>query len=328
MKYKFFTILLVFLFVTTFSYSQEDEAKQEIDTKTFPEAPKAQETPKGMVLIPGGTFEMGIAEEDLEVLVDMGKKVPHMSMTHAKWWFGDEVPKHVVEVEPFYLDTYEVTNRQFKQFIEEAKYDAQGEWEKYATEDRMDHPVVNVTWNDANAYAEWAGKRLPTEAEWEYAAKGGKDVKWFPWGDEPDGTKANYRHKGESFFAGVVRLMGLRKMGTKPVGSYEPNGFGVYDMVGNVSEWCVDTHQPYPNAPIADWPYIKRGPFAKKDAKTYYGKVQRGGNWNSPNPVYVRITGRTGFDPMTYNNNLGFRCAKSISVKQESETESEEAVKE
>lgn len=337
MKKRYLIVLIVLLVFVTFAFAQEtkkEEIGKKADTETGIKSEVGTEvetkvetekgaSPEGMVFIPGGTFEMGIAEKDLEALVEMGKKVPHMSMTHAKWWFGDEVPKHAVGVAPFYMDIHEVTNRKFKQFVEETGYDAQGEWEKYAEDKRMDHPVVNVTWNDAKAYADWAGKRLPTEAEWEYAAKGGKDVNWFPWGDEPDGTKANYRYKGESFFAGVVRLIGLRKMGTKPVGSYEPNGFGIYDMVGNVSEWLADTHEPYPDAPITDWPYIKQGPFAKEDAKPVYGKVQRGGNWDSPNPVYVRITGRTGFNPKTYSNGLGFRCAKSIPVKEEAEPETE-----
>jgi sulfatase modifying factor 1 len=268
------------------------------------------EIPERMVLISGGRFEMGIAEEELEHLAEMGRKVPHMSELHAKWWFGDEIPRHTVEVDPFYMDAREVTNGLFGQFVQKTGYKAEGDWREYAAKKRADHPVVNVSWNDAEAYAEWTGKRLPTEAEWEYAAKGEKDVKWFPWGDSPDPTRANYRYQGESFFGGIGRLLGLRKMNTKPVGSYEPNGFGLHDMCGNVSEWCEGTHEPYPGGPQEDWIYTRHGPF-RKNEKPVYGKVVRGGNWESPNPVFVRLNERHGFEPDHFSNDLGFRCAKS-----------------
>ena len=268
--------------------------------------------PEGMVLIPGGTFEMGIDKADLEQLVEMGRGVPHMSELHAYRWFGDEIPRHTVKIDSFYIDIYEVTNRQFRQFVQQTGYQAEGDWQKYAQKHRMDHPVVNVTWNDAKAYAEWAGKRLPTEEEWEYAAKGGKAVKWFPWGDSPDPARANYRHQGESFWAGVVRLIGLRKMGTKPVGSYEPNGFGLYDMCGNVSEWCENVYKPYPDGPQEDEIYTGHGLF-KKSQKPMYGKAIRGGNWQSPNAVFVRITHRNEAVSSHFSNDLGFRCASSVS---------------
>jgi len=270
-----------------------------------------EDTPEGMVLIPGGSFEMGIAEEDLKDLVELGRKVPHMSEFLAKWWFSDEIPRHTVQVDSFCMDIHEVTNRRFGQFVEETGHKAQGNWQKYAKEDRMDHPVVHVSWNDAKAYAKWAGKRLPTEAEWEYAAKGGKAVKWFPWGDSPDATRANYRHKGETFLTGIPRLLGLRRINTKPVGSYAPNGFGLYDMCGNVSEWCEDTHEPYPGGPQEEWLYTRHGPFGKGE-KPVYGKVTRGGSWECPNPVFVRITLRGGPTPDSFSYDRGFRCAKSV----------------
>ena len=173
----------------------------------------------------------------------------------------------------------------------------------------MDHPVVNVAWHDAAAYCRWAGKRLPTEAEWEYAAKGGRDLKWFPWGNSPDSTRANYRHQGESFLAGIVRLSGLRQINTKSVGSYEANGYGLHDMIGNVSEWCENTRKPYPEGPKEDWIYTRYGPF-KENEKPVYGKAVRGGHWNSPNPVFVRLNYRNGFEPDYFDSFLGFRCAK------------------
>lgn len=270
--------------------------------------------PEGMVIIPEGRFEMGIAEEDLKHLVEMGRKVPHMSERLAKWWFGDEIPRHAVEIDSFYMDFHEVTNRRFAEFVRETEFRAQGAWQKYAKDERMDHPVVNVTWHDAEAYCRWTGRRLPTESEWEYAAKGGKEVKWFPWGDSPNPTRANYRSQGETFLAGTIRLLGLRKINTRIVGSYAANGYGLYDMIGNVSEWCEDTHKPYPEGPKEDWIYTKYGPF-KKNEKPVYGKVVRGGNWNSPNPVFVRLNDRNGFEPDHFDSSLGFRCATSIPRK-------------
>jgi len=267
--------------------------------------------PEGMVLIPAGTFEMGIDEEDLKQLVEMGRKVPHMSELHAKWWFGDEIPKHAIELDSFYMDKCEVTNKQFEQFVEETGYEAQGNWRKCAKKDRMDHPVVNVSWHDAKSYAQWAGKRLPTEAEWEYAAKGGKDVTWFPWGDSPDPQLANYRHQGETFFSGIPRLLGLIKVRTTPVGSYPPNGFGLYDMCGNVKEWCENERKPYPGGPKEDWIYTRYGPF-REGAKPVYGRAVRGGSWLSPNAVFVRLTDRHRFEPDTSSWERGFRCAKSV----------------
>ena len=267
-------------------------------------------TPQDMVTIPEGRFDMGIAEDDLKHLVEMGRKVPHMSERHAKWWFGDEIPIHAVEIDSFHMDTCEVTNRQFGQFAQETGYEAQGAWQEYVKEDRMDHPVVNVAWHDAAAYCRWAGRRLPTEAEWEYAARGGKEVKWFPWGDSPDPTRANYRYQGETFFAGIARLLGLRKINTTPVGSYDANGYGLYDMIGNASEWCEDIRKPYPEGPKEDWIYTRFGPF-KKNQKPLYGKAVRGGDWNSPNPVFVRLNNRNGFEPDHSDSSLGFRCAAS-----------------
>jgi len=256
---------------------------------------------EGMVLIPGGTFEMGIDEEDLEELVEMGRKVPHMTLGHAESWFGDEIPRRTLAIESFYMDAHEVTNRQFRRFVEETGYEAQGDWEDHARSDRLDHPVVNVTWYDAEAYARWCGKRLPNEEEWEYAAIGGKDVKWFPWGDTPDPSRANYRHQGESFLAGLGRIFGGRAINTMPVGSFEPNGFGLYDMCGNVSEWVADTYGPYPGGQADDEPDADRGE----------DKVLRDGNWDSPNAVFIRLKDRRGVEPDSSSRERGFRCAKS-----------------
>lgn len=276
--------LVLILFVVYFNFAQSEVKKNDI--------------PADMVRVPGGTFEMGIAKEDLKTLVEMGRNVPHMSEGHAMRWFGDEIPKHPVTIKPFFMDKYEVSNKQFVQFVRETNYKTEGKWQQYAGKDRQDHPVINVSWNDASAFASWAGKRLPFEAEWEYAARGGKNVKWFPWGNSPDSSCANYRHQGESFWEGVIRLLGGRKMNTQTVGSYKPNGYGLYDMCGNVSEWCEDDHKSYPGGTQPQW--------------VYTGKVVRDGNWESPNPVFVRLNNRNGFAPGYFKRHLGFRCAKSI----------------
>ena len=272
------------------------------------------EVPDGMVFIPGGEFEMGIDKEDLKYLEELGSDVPHMSEDHAYWWFADEIPRHKVEVAPFFIDIYEVTNRQYERFVNETGYCAQGDWQKYAQEERMDHPIVNVTWYDAKAYAIWAGKRLPTEVEWEYAAKGGLDVRWFPWDDDSiDETRANYG-KDKTFWAGVVRLVFGTRIKTDPAGSFPPNGYGLYDIIGNVSEWCEDTYKPYPDGPTEPWIGTQYGPF-KKDVTPTFKKVVRGGGWDTPNPVFVRITGRKGLEPDRSYPSRGFRCVKSITVE-------------
>jgi formylglycine-generating enzyme required for sulfatase activity len=294
------TITIVLLTITIISFAQEYE---QTNLNLFPN--------KNMVLIPAGSFEMGITTEDLKELAEMGKKVPHMNLRHAEGWYGDERPKHTVFVNSFYMDKYEVTNLQFSKFVEETGYEAEGDWKKYAQPGRKLHPVVCVTWNDANAYAKWAGKRLPTEEEWEYAAKGGLKVKWFPWGDKPDPSKANYRTQGESFLDGTIRLFLGRNVLTEPVGSYKPNGFGLFDMCGNVNEWCEDYYQPYPGLNEASWKYSQRRPF-KETGIPDNRKISRGGNWDSSNPVFIRLNKRTGMDPNYVSYTQGFRCAKSI----------------
>ena len=244
-----------------------------------------------MVLIPAGEFLMGSNDGD-----------------------PDEKPVHTVYVEAFYMDVYEVTNAQYKKFV-----DANPQWGKdhiprlyhYGNylnhwtgnsypRGKGDHPVVYVSWYGAMAYAEWAGKRLPTEAEWEKAARGGLVGKKYPWGDSPpDSSKANYDDNVGD---------------TTPVGSYPPNGCGLYNMGGNVWEWCLDAYDEnfYQNSP-------RRNPIAGADSivnvinnftNVKNSRVVRGGSWGS-GPKSLRVANRSWLGPSYSINSYGFRCART-----------------
>ena len=166
---------------------------------------KTIETKAELVLIPGGEFVMGKDDE------------------------GDCSPAHKVYIDSFYMDKYEVTNAQYLEFCKETGRALPEFWgmkQFRSGSDFPDHPVVGISWRDANAYAEWAGKRLPTEAEWEFAARGGLVGMNYPHGNELDSAQANYT------------LADLE--GTAPVGSFAPNGYGLHDMTGNVWEWVAD----------------------------------------------------------------------------------------
>lgn len=255
--------------------------------------------PEGMVAIPAGDFEMGD-----------NRIAP---------------PAHTVYVDAFYMDIYEVTNLEYKRFLI-----ANPEWEKRRVpghlaepsgylldwddnnnypEGQANHPVQYVSWHAARAYAEWVGKRLPTEAEWEKAARGGLVGKRYPNGDTISQAEANYRSKG-----------------TVPVGSYAPNGYGLYDMVGNVREFCLDhfdrgfyqsspSRNPLNGAPpgntIADLDaYII--PIDRMEI------VFRGGDWVDPSHgLYVatrhgrRASATSGYDSLEYPG-YGFRCVQDV----------------
>jgi rhamnose transport system permease protein len=202
----------------------------------------------------------------------------------------NETPVHAVDLPAFLIDRFEVTNANFDAFTRATGYQTDLEkkgtgknWRSYFTPDKADHPVVKVTFADATAYCTWAGKRLPSEPEWEKAARG-TDGRTFPWGNLWDASLAN------------VRLTGLR--GTAAVGSF-PGGaspYGVQDMAGNVGEWTSSPFVAYPGSAYQD-------PQYRQEAR-----ITRGGGWFD-DAKQVRTSARNGAVQSTANDDLGFRCA-------------------
>jgi formylglycine-generating enzyme len=286
-----------------------------------------REVARGMVAIPGGAFQMGGADPDA---------FPDDA----------EGPVREVTVRPFLIDPTAVTNRQFAAFVKSTGYVTEAErfgwsyvfhlfvasrsdvidgvvpgapwwlpvrdatWRSpegpgSSVATRPQHPVVHVSWSDAVAYATWAGKRLPTEAEWERAARGGLERARFAWGDEltPRGRwrcniwqgafpRANSADDGH--------------IGTAPVKSYPPNGFGLYEVAGNVWEWCADWFS-------ADW-HVEESSATRIDPQGPVdgtSRVMRGGSYLCHESYCnrYRVAARTSNTPDSSTGNLGFRCA-------------------
>jgi formylglycine-generating enzyme required for sulfatase activity len=308
--------------------------------------------PNGMVWIPGGEFAMG---------------------TDSDLGWPDEKPAHRVRVDGFWMDRTEVSNAEFRAFVEATGYSTTAEkppvWEELRKqlapgtpkppESRLvagslvfsppkgevnlrdfsrwwrwvpgaswkhpegpgsdltgkeNHPVVQVSWDDAAAYAAWAGKRLPTEAEWEFAARGGLEGKPYVWGDEPpDPTRANlwqgrFPHENTAE-DGYER--------TAPVASYPPNGYGLRDMAGNVWEWCSDYYQRdlYVRRVGKGVPVNPAGPASSSDPRHPFGssRVQRGGSFLCCDSYCSRYrpSARHGCSPDSGMSHVGFRCVRS-----------------
>jgi formylglycine-generating enzyme len=276
--------------------------------------------PSTLVSVPGGRYSMG---------------------DESEWSYaGDgEGPVHPIELVAFRIDRYAVTNAQFGAFVNDTGWTTEAEsygwsfvfggllpddfpptrgvqaapwWRQVEGADwchpegrhsdivdRQDHPVVHVSWNDARAYCSWSGTRLPTEAEWEVAARGGLAGQPFPWGDqlEPDGAKRMNTFQGE--FPGNGEFKD--DCGTAPVHAFEPNGYGLYNMTGNVWEWCADWLDVdfYAGSPVVAPLGPEVGSF----------KVQRGGSYlcHASYCRRYRVSARFGSAPDSSTGNVGFR---------------------
>jgi formylglycine-generating enzyme required for sulfatase activity len=268
-----------------------------------------------MVLVPAGAFWMGSQTEDIQMRVDDCKKsVKPENRDKCDEWFRDEGPQRQIFVDAFYIDRYEVTNALFERFVTARSYrttaetegwgwvfrPSDGRWEKLkgatwrapggpGTSAPPTHPVVQVSWYDADAYCKWVNERLPTEAEWEKAARG-VDGRRYPWGEDWNAARAN----GD-----------MSAKATRPVGSYAAgvSPYDIHDMSGNVFEWVADWHDPsfYPRQP-------ERNPSGPASGQQ---RVLRGGGWHS-RPIALRAASRgSGVMDFRYNY-TGFRCAKGL----------------
>ena len=291
-----------------------------------------QKLPEGMVLIPEGPFLMGSTEEDINKLLELDRNVEASR-------FDVEVPQREVYMSAYLIDKYPVTNAKYRKFIESGGYKQRDFWSDAgwdyvqqskpldsdgvhsALDGKDDCPVVNVSWYEAEAFAKYAGKRLPTEAEWEKAARG-TDGRIYPWGNEFDKTKLNCAESKIEKPTPVTKF---------PEGI---SGYGCFDMAGNVWEWTADwfDSQYYRSAPDRD----PQGP-AKAEEKPFFGrpedvgtsiydlepaeagdstlsdcKVLRGGSWNGGGVIHIRCANRDYDEPDYKNDTIGFRCAGSL----------------
>lgn len=225
-----------------------------------------------LVLIPAGKFKMGSDERKYTA------------------------PAHNVSLSAFYMAKYEVTNGQYKKYCDanKIKYPDNPKWDSNYFLANPDHPVVNVHWYDASKYAKWAEGRLPTEAEWEYAARGGSN-EYYYWGDDLSGSKLNFLSRYE-------KKRDKWKY-TSPVGSFPPNQYGLYDVLGNVWEWVADRYGKN---------YYKKSPTLNPKGPTEGRKrILKGEAWNSGNNFGAPE--RWWQSQSSYKYDIaGFRIAKDV----------------
>lgn len=312
-------------------------------------ANKVQASLTGMVLIPGGEFMMGGDNEQAS---------------------EDEYPKHLVCISPFYMDETEVTNAQFRQFVDATGYvtlaERKPDWEEMRKtlpagtsrphdsllvpaslvfkqsqhpeeltdynqwwswvsganwrhpqgpgsnlDGKENHPVVHVSWHDAMAYCQWAGKRLPTEAEWEYAARGGLINNIYPWGNEHVNSGLPKTNSWEGIFPSSNNMKD-RFLRSAPVRSFAPNRYGLYDMAGNVWEWCADWYAQDFYSTTKDLSIDPKGPDISVDPSDPLipKRVLRGGSFlcNDSYCSGYRVARRMKSSPDTGLEHTGFRC--------------------
>ena len=317
------TLVLALLLLCTHLIAADTVASTA--SQTVERSPQQPQTPPAtmvghdgaeMILVPAGEFIMGSDADEIARL-DIKQELVE-----------DEMPRHRVYLDTFYMDTYEVTNAHFQQFVHATGYRTQAEREDWGWADTgaawgqvtganwraplgpgssiaglEQHPVVQVSQEDAKAYCAWAGKRLPTEAEWEKAARG-TDGRIYPWGDQFDGTRLNFcdAHCQRSW-QDQASNDGYRY--TAPVGHYagDQSPYGAYDMAGNVREWVADWYAEnyYKTSPTRNPP----GPASGEQA------VLRGGGWVNT-ARNVRVPFRSRLEPAHRYGYVGIRCAKTL----------------
>ena len=255
---------------------------------------RIENPPQGMLYVPEGRFMMGSDLADLRELLEplQPKGVPFddgkLKLVAGIHGLLSETPQHVAETGAFFIDAKEVTNAEYKKFAEATGRRPPAQWLNGAyTEEEANKPVTNVTFADAAAYAEWVGKTLPTEAQWEKAARG-TEHPVYPWGDT---FRTDHCHHM------VAREAGAKTVGSCPAGA---SPYGALDMIGNVMEWTCTWFNPYPG---------------QKEGNTKYGtthKVIRGGAWfrMELGPIPARCASRYAMEPEAQNLALGFRCVK------------------
>ena len=246
---------------------------QEVESDA-PSEPVEESPPKpqhgDFVTIPAGEFTMGS-----DIRPDGLKDRPALYE-----------PEHTVDLPAYQIHVFEVTNAEFTRFQIEGDYVAEGDWRRFSSIEKGYYPVANVTWEDAKGYCEWIGGRLPTEAEWEKAARS-PDGRPYPWGDKWDPTKSNCNEKGHQTLVEVGEI------------ETDSSPYDVRDMMGNVQEWVSDEFMAYPRSPARENPYFQRGWFSA-----------RGGSYaikGKSSPLWTRAAylprGQYG---------TGFRCAKDV----------------
>jgi len=288
-----------------FAYAQDkknsaEEQKVQLEKENDKRNPSGKDPFKNMRKIPSGNFHMGSTFENVKENLAECKK---HDRTCALWWFEDEMPYRQLHVDNYWIDIYETTNGEYLDFVLATGHrpaldetcETDSCWSGNLWKDKTFHvsvanqPVTQVSWHDADAYCRWRGKRLPTEAEWEKAARG-PNGRYYPWGKASPKKRATYKRKWKGKFT-------MTNVGSYPRGvSY----YGIHDMAGNVWEWVNDWYERN---------YYRKSPLRnpKGPGKGYF-KITRGGSWVNFADT-LRTTLRRWSLPDVRFNDTGFRCA-------------------